>query len=72
VRGSWWHTLRVAGFLFVVSVVVGPVLTFALIFTSLPLIWINLVGSLIFSLLIPYVAIGETLLYFDLQARAEA
>ncbi len=72
VRGRWWHTLRVAGFLFVVSVVVGPVLTFALIFTSLPLIWINLIGSLIFSLLIPYVAIGETLLYFDLQAREEA
>ncbi|MBK5219684.1 MAG: hypothetical protein JJE35_07855 [Thermoleophilia bacterium] len=45
--------------------------SFALIFTSLPLIWINFVGSLIFALLIPYVAIGETLLYFDLQARAE-
>ena len=54
------------------SIVAGPVLTFALIFTSLPLLWINLLGSLIFSLLIPYVAIGETLLYFDLQARAEA
>jgi hypothetical protein len=71
VRGRWWHTLRVAGFLFLVSVVVGPILSFALIFTSLPLIWINLVGSLIFALLIPYVAIGETLLYFDLQALAE-
>ncbi len=72
VRGRWWHTLRVAGFLFVVSIVVGPALSFALIFTSLPLIWINLVGSLIFALLIPFVALGETLLYFDLQARAEA
>jgi hypothetical protein len=71
VRGRWWHTLRVAGFLFVVSVVVGPILSFALIFTTLPLIWINLVGSVIFAMLIPYVAIGETLLYFDLQARAE-
>lgn len=71
VRGRWWHTVRVAGFLFVLSVVVGPVASFALIFTTLPLIWINLLGALIFSLLIPYVAIGETLLYFDLQARAE-
>ncbi|MBA3866948.1 MAG: hypothetical protein H0X42_11495 [Solirubrobacterales bacterium] len=70
VRGRWWHTVRVAGFLFLVSVVVGPVASFALIFTTLPLIWINLLGALIFSLLIPYVAIGETLLYFDLQARA--
>jgi hypothetical protein len=71
VRGRWWHTVRVAAFLFLVSVVTGPMLTFALIFTSLPLIWINLIGSLIFALLIPYVAVGETLLYFDLGARAE-
>jgi hypothetical protein len=33
---------------------------------------INLLGALIFSLLIPYAAIGQTLLYFDLQVRAEA
>jgi hypothetical protein len=71
VRGRWWHTVRVAGFLFGVSVVVGPVLSFALIFTALPLIWINFFGSVIFALLIPYVALGETLLYFDLQERAE-
>lgn len=72
VRGRWWHTPRVAAFLFLVSIVTGPALSFALIFTALPLIWINLVGSLIFALLIPYVAIGETLLFFDLQARAAA
>ncbi|HEX6665537.1 MAG TPA: hypothetical protein VF081_02965 [Solirubrobacterales bacterium] len=72
VRGRWWHTVRVAGFLFVVSIVVGPVFTFALIFTALPLIWINFFGSLIFALLIPFVALGETLLYFDLEARGEA
>lgn len=71
VRGRWWHTVRVAGFLWLLSIVVGPVASFALIFTSLPFFWINLLGALIFSLLIPYVAIGETLLYFDLQARAE-
>lgn len=72
VRGRWWHTLRVAGFLFLLNVVAGPILSFALIFTALPLVWINLLGSLIFVLLIPYTALGETLLYFDLQARAEA
>ena len=54
------------------SVVVGPVLSFALIFTTLPLIWINLLGALVFSLLIPYVAIGETLLYFDLRPAPRA
>ncbi len=72
VRGRWFHTLSVAGFLFGLSIVAGPALSLALIFTSLPLIWINVIGSLIFALLIPYVALGETLLYFDLQERAAA
>jgi hypothetical protein len=71
VRGRWWHTVRVAGFLWLLSVVVGPVLGFALIFTNFSLLLINLLGSLVFALIVPYVALGRTLLYFDLQARAE-
>ena len=71
VRGQWWRTVRVAGFLWLVSVVTGPVLGFALIFTALPLVWINVLGSLVFALLVPYVAIGRTLLYFDLATRQE-
>jgi hypothetical protein len=47
------------------------VLGFALIFANLSLTWINIIGSLVFALLAPYVAIGRTLLYFDLQAREE-
>ena len=42
-------------------------LGFALIFANLSLTWINILGSLVFALLVPYVAIGRTLLYFDLQ-----
>ncbi len=71
VRGHWWRTLRIAGFFWLLSVVVGPVLGFALIFANLSLTWINVIGSLVFALLVPYVAIGRTLLYFDLQARQE-
>jgi hypothetical protein len=71
VRGRWWHTLRVAGFLWAVGLVTGPLLGFALIFTAFPLVLINVIGSVVFALLIPYVAVGRTLLYFDLQARAE-
>jgi hypothetical protein len=69
VRGHWWRTVWVAGFFWLISIVTGPVVTFALIFTPFPLIWINALGSLVFALLIPYVAIGRTLLYFDLGAR---
>jgi hypothetical protein len=53
------------------SVAAGPILGFALIFTGLDLVWINLLGSLVFALFIPYVTAGRTLLYFDLQVRAE-
>ncbi len=72
VRGRWWHAVRFLLFLLLVTTVTGPILTFALIFTALPLIWVNLLGALIFALLIPYVALGETLLYFDLETRAAA
>ena len=71
VRGRWWHAVRVVLFLVAILFIAGPVLTLALIFTPLPFLLINLLGALIFALLIPYVAIGQTLLYFDLQARAE-
>jgi hypothetical protein len=71
VRGHWWRTLRIAGFFWLLSVVVGPVLGFALIFANLSLTWINIIGSLVFALLVPYVAIGRTLLYFDVQVRGE-
>ena len=71
VRGRWWRAVRVVLFLTVLSLVTGPLFTLALIFTPLPFLAINLLGALIFALMIPYVALGETLLYFDLQARAE-
>jgi len=71
VKGRWWLTVRVAGILWLISTVAGPVLAFALIFTNLSLILINAIGALVFALMIPYVAIGGTLLWFDLQVRAE-
>ncbi len=71
VRGRWWRAVRVVVFLSALLLVAGPVLTLGLIFTPLPFLAINLLGALIFALLIPYAAIGQTLLYFDLQARAE-
>ncbi len=68
VRGRWWRTLRVAGVLALLSLIAGPVLGFFLIFANLSPILVNVIGSAVFALLIPYVAIGRTLLYFDLCA----
>ncbi len=71
VRGRWWYTLRVAAFFWLVSTIAGPILGFALIFTYLPLLLINAIGTVVFALLIPYVTIGQTLLYYDLEALGE-
>jgi hypothetical protein len=71
VRGNWWRTVRTAGFLWLISVVTGPMLGFVLIFTPLSLIWANLVGTVVYALLVPYVAIGRTLLYWDLSVRKQ-
>jgi len=43
----------------------------ALIFANLSLLLINAIGTAVFALLVPYVAIGQTLLYFDLKVEAE-
>ena len=72
VRGHWWRTILVTGFLFLIGVVTGPVLGFFLIFANLSAVLVNLIGSVVYALLIPYVAIGRTLLYFDLGAREAA
>lgn len=71
VRGRWWYALRVAAVFWLIGVVTGPALGFALIFTDVSLILINAIGALVFALLVPYIAIGRTLLYFDLQVEAE-
>lgn len=69
VRRQWWRAARVAGFLWLLSVATGPVLIMILIFADLSLNFIDALGSVIFALLLPYVATGRTLLYFDLAAR---
>lgn len=71
VRGRWWYTLRVAVFFWLVGTIAGPILGFVLIFTYLPLLLINVIGSVVFALLIPYGAIGQTLLYYDLEELGE-
>ncbi len=64
------HAAVVAVF-WLIGVVTGPTLGFALIFTDISLYLINAIGALVFALLAPYIAIGRTLLYFDLQLQAE-
>jgi hypothetical protein len=72
VRGHWWRTIVVIGILSLIGIVIGPVLGFVLIFLNLSVVLVNLIGSVVYALVIPYVALGRTLLYLDLCARGEA
>ena len=45
---------------------------FLLGFRSLPVSLVNLIGSLVYAVTIPYVAIVITLLYADLHERSKA
>jgi hypothetical protein len=73
VRGRWWRTLRITGFFFLVGIVLGPALSVGLIFADLSPTDINLVGSVLFVVIAPYVTLGRTLFFLDLEAHpAEA
>jgi hypothetical protein len=72
VRGHWWRTVAVTAILAAIGVVIGPVLGFFLIFLNLSAVVVNLIGSVIYALVFPYVALGRTLLYLDLRAREDA
>jgi hypothetical protein len=69
VRGSWWWTVRVLVFFYLIGVITGPILTFGLVFANFSLTAIDLTGSVVFALLLPYVIAGKTLLWLDLQSR---
>jgi hypothetical protein len=69
VRGHWLRTVAMIGLLTLLAVVAGPILGIVLIFLNFSPTLVNLIGSIVYGLLIPYVAIGRTLLYFDLEAR---
>ncbi len=69
VHGHWWHTAAVAATFWLLGQVPGLVVGWALLFTTLPVTSVNLIGSVIFGLLFPYVGVGRTLLYLDLVAR---
>jgi hypothetical protein len=70
VSGSWWRTALLVFLLYFVTVWIGPVVGFVLLFeTRLSPDLINAIGSLIYTAVFPYAAIAGALLYFDLDER---
>jgi hypothetical protein len=69
-QGRWLRALRPV-LLFGLIGSIGPALHFALLFTAPAPVWADLIGAVVFALLTPYVALGYTLLFLDLEGRAE-
>jgi hypothetical protein len=73
VRGHWWRTLGRATLLAAIAIAAGPLVGIAMIFfTSLPPSLVNIFGSIIFALAVPWLVIARFLLYLDLEERSGA
>ncbi len=70
VRGRWWRTAVLVVLLTLAGLVPALILGLALLLTtSLPLPVINFVGSLVYVVALPYVAVAMALAYGDRAAR---
>ena len=69
VRGHRWHTGTIAAALWLLSQIPAVLLGALFIFTAIPAVWINVLGAVVYALLLVYVSSGRTLLYLDLAYR---
>ena len=73
VRGNWWRTALIVLLLYFVTIWIGPIVGFVLLFqTRLSPDLINVIGSLVYTAVFPYAAIAGALLYFDLDEQRRA
>ncbi len=73
VRGRWWRTAALVGLLTLIGLATGLIAGLLLLFlTTLPLSVVNFVGSLVYVVALPYVAVALTLAYGDRVARGPA
>jgi hypothetical protein len=71
VDGHWWWTFGASFVLITIGIGLAPLIGLALLlFSDLPLATINGIASVLYLALVPWTAIGLSLLYYDLKARA--
>ncbi len=72
-RRHWWRTFGFATFVSVIAILSGPLLgVLILLLTAQSLTFIDISGSIVYTLVVPYAAIALTLYYFDLHMRLAA
>ena len=68
-RGHWWRTFGFTALVNVIAILSGPLIgVLVLLLTAQSLTFIDITGSIVYTLVVPYAAIALTLYYFDLQA----
>jgi hypothetical protein len=68
VRDNWWRVASMLLFVTVIALLLGPLIGTLLLFvTNASFNFINLVSSLVYTVVLPYAAIASTYLYFDLR-----
>jgi hypothetical protein len=73
VRGSWWRVASLLLFLTVLALVIGPLFGTLLLFvTPASFNFIDLVAGAVNAVVLPYVAIATTYLYFDLRLEKQS
>jgi ACR3 family arsenite efflux pump ArsB len=65
VRGNWWRVASLLLFVTVIALLLGPLVGTLLLFVShASFDFINLISSVVYVVVLPYVAIVTTYLYF--------
>jgi len=69
-RRHWLRTLAITALVDLIAILSGPLLgVLILLLTAQSLTFIDITGSVVYTLVVPYAAIALTLYYFDLQVR---
>jgi len=72
VEGRWWHTFACLLVLWLIGYLLGPTLGFALLLLSSASVdFVNIVSSLAFAAMAPFIAIAQALLYLDLRTARD-
>jgi hypothetical protein len=73
VQHNWWRSAVLLVLIYTAGLLSGPIVGFVfLLLTSVDPKTLNLIGSLAYVIVFPYLAIATTLLYFDLKEQRNA
>jgi hypothetical protein len=72
VRGNWWRVASLLLFVAVIALLLGPLAGTLLLFVShASFDFVNLVSGVVYAIVLPFVAIATTYLYFDLRVAKQ-